>query len=113
MPSIRSSQSAFANVAASQTDASAVPAYANKRIRVLAVAIVNGDTAASTVTFNTKPVGAGSAISATFKSGPNALVELSSSDGWFQTNVGEGLSVTTGAGAVTPVAIQVVYTVVS
>jgi hypothetical protein len=113
MPSTRSTQSAFANVAASQTDSVVVAASTGKRIRVLNLVVVNGDTAASTVVFNTKPAGAGSAITATFKTGPNGVMVLGDSDGWFQTNPGEGLTVTTGAGAATAVAILVSYTLVN
>lgn len=107
------SQSAFANVAASQTDSNVVTAVANRAIRVLAVAVVNGDTAASTVVFNSKPGGGGSAISATFKTSANGVMVLpEASRGWFQTNQGEALTVTTGAGAATNVAVHVTYILV-
>jgi hypothetical protein len=97
---------AFANVAASSTDTSLVSAVAGKKIRVLNATVSCGATASS-VTFNSKPAGAGSAISATF----NNSVALSDGDGYFETNVGEGLSVTTGAGSTT--GIQVAYTLVT
>jgi hypothetical protein len=40
-----------------------VAAQAGKRVRVLAFLINEGDTTASAVTFNSKPAGAGTAIS--------------------------------------------------
>lgn len=99
---------ALANVAASQTDSSVVAAVTGKRIRVIAVCAVQGATASAGITFNTKPAGAGSAISALFAAGANNGFALGFNPaGWFQTNAGEGLSVTTGAGAT--VGIQVVY----
>lgn len=112
MPAFGGKNSAFANVAASQTDSSVVAAVTGRAIRVLSVAVVNGDTAGSAVTFNSKPAGAGAAISGTFKSGANGAIVLPESSGWFQTNIGEGLTVTTGAGAATNVGIHVTYALV-
>lgn len=100
-------QYAFANVDASSTDGEIVAAVTGKAIRVLAFIAVAGDTA-TTLTFNTKPSGAGSAISALFANAANGGEVLSYNDaGWFETNSGEGLTVTTGAGSTT--GIQVVY----
>ncbi len=98
---------AFANVAASQTDSSIVSAVAAKKIRVLSAYAVAGGTA-TTLTFNSKPAGAGSAISALFANGANGGEILPYSPiGWFETVAAEGLTVTTGAGSTT--GIGVVY----
>jgi hypothetical protein len=98
---------AFANVAASQTDSSLVAAVTGKKIRVLAAACLAGGTA-TTITFNTKPAGAGSAISALFANGINGGEVLPYNPaGWFETASGGGLSVTTGAGSTT--GIQITY----
>lgn len=98
---------AFANVAASQTDSSIVAAVSGKVIRVLAMVAVAGGTATN-LTFNTKPAGAGTAISPLFANGINGGEVLPfNPSGWFETNSGEGLTVTTGAGSTT--GILVVY----
>lgn len=98
---------AFANVAASQTDSSIVAAVAGAKINVLAVYAIAGGTATN-LTFNTKPAGAGSAISALMANAINGGAVLGHNPkGWFRTGVGEGLSVTTGAGSTT--GIGVVY----
>jgi hypothetical protein len=99
---------AFANVAASATDSSIVSAVASKKLRVLAAYAVAGDTTGSDLTFNTKPAGAGSAITALFNNAANGGEVLPFSPvGWFETVAGEGLTVTTGAGSTT--GIGVVY----
>ena len=98
---------AKANVAASQTDSSLITAVTGKKLRVIAVAAVAGGTA-TTLTFNSKGAGAGTAISALFANGINGGEVLSYNPvGWFETKSGEALTVTTGAGATT--GIQVVY----
>lgn len=98
---------AFANVAASQTDSEIVAAVANKKIRVLSCAFVAGGTGTN-ATFNTKPSGAGSAISMTFANAANGGAVLPHNPlGWFETSLGEGLTLTTGAGSAT--GVQVVY----
>lgn len=98
---------AFANVSAGQTDSSLVAAVTGKKIRVLSVVCVAGATATN-ITFNTKPGGSGVAISMLFANGINSGFCLPFSPvGWFDTGVGEGLTVTTGAGAAT--GVQVVY----
>jgi hypothetical protein len=71
---------AKADVAASQTDAAVVPAVAGKKIRVVSMVAKAGGTAGDTILpFN--PCG------------------------WFETAVGEGLSVTTGAGSATGILV--------
>src|SRR3954471_22083895 len=100
-------KTAKADVAASQTDSVVIPAVTNKRIRVHAVTAKAGGTA-TTVVFNTKPAGAGSAVTCVFANGANGDTTLPYSQAqWFQTGLGEGLSVTTGAGSST--GIQVLY----
>ncbi len=99
-----------ANVAASQTDSSVVAATAGKRIKVLALVAQAGATATN-ITFNTKPAGAGVAISDTMQNAANGGRVLPFNPlGWFQTAVGEGLTATTGAGSTTGVTL--VYTLV-
>ncbi len=96
---------AFANVAASSTDSSIVAAVASKKIRVLAVAVVAGGTATN-ITFNSKPAGAGTAISPLFANAANGGEILPfMQHGWFETTAGEGLTVTTGAGSTTGVLV--------
>jgi hypothetical protein len=108
----RSVLSAFAAPAASTTDAAVVAAVAGKRIRVVSFVLNQGDTTASTVTFNSKGAGAGTAIGPALKAAANgAIVAPFADGGWFQTNVGEGLSVTTGAGSTT--AVMVTYILVA
>lgn len=97
---------AFVNVAAAQTDNAFVAAVANRSIRVIALVMETGGTA-TTVTFNSKPAGAGSAISPLFANAINGHVELQLNEhGWFQTVSGEGLTVTTGAGSTTGILIN-------
>lgn len=104
------SKYAVANVAASQTDSVIVAAVAGKKIRVLGTIFACGGTATN-LTFNTKPAGAGTAITALWANGINGGAVLPwCAAGWFETNVGDGLTVTTGAGSTT--GIQVVYVLV-
>lgn len=99
--------SATAAPTASSTDTAVVAAAAGFKVRVLSV-VLSGPTATA-VTFNSKPAGAGTAISATFICPANGnLVLPYDPHGWFKdTNVGEGLSVTTGSGGT--VNIQIGY----
>jgi hypothetical protein len=107
----RGTLSEFANIATATTDGQVVAAVSNRRIRVIAVAMVCGGTATS-VTFNTKPAGAGSAISPLFANAANGGAVLPPNDhGWFTTNVGEGLSATTTAAGSTT-GILVTYQVI-
>lgn len=98
---------AFANVAASSTDAAIVAAVTSKKIRVLSFRLHAGATATN-VTFNTKPAGAGTAISELFACAPNGgRSEARNTDGHFNdTGTGEGLSVTTGAGSTVGVGVN-------
>lgn len=98
---VRSVSRSFKNIAAAQTDAEVVAAVAGYKIRVLAMTMSPGATATA-ITFNSKPAGAGTAISALFANAANATQQLGHNPhGWFETNVGEGLSATTGAGSAT------------
>lgn len=101
---------ARAAIAASQTDTALVAAVPGKIIRVLSF-IVQAGGVATTVTFRSKPSGAGSDISMQFQNGANGGVAATHNDnGWFETNSGEGLSVSTGAGSTT--GVQIVYAVI-
>lgn len=102
----RGRYNAYDSIAASTTDSVLVAAAAGKRVRVISFVINQGDSTPSAVTFNTKPTGAGTAIYPALKFPANG--GISSGDqasGWFQTLPGEGLSVTTGAGSTTAVAV--------
>lgn len=97
---------AFANIAAGTTDGALVSAVSGKKLRVLDVKLATV-TAATTATFNTKPSGAGSAISATLNV-PVGIASLGFNPlGHFETNSGEGLTVTTSAG--NTVGVQITY----
>ena len=99
-------RNAYVSVAASQTDSAVVAAVTGRRIRVRSVVINQGDTTPSSVTFNTKPAGAGSAIYPALKAAANGgFVMPDNPYGWFQTLAGEGLTVTTGAGSTTSIAV--------
>lgn len=100
----------LANIAASQTDSAIVAAVSLKQIRVVAAVMVCGGTA-TTFTFNSKPGGAGAAVSMLFANAANGGAVLPFNPvGWFQTGIGEGLSATTGSGSTT--GVQVVYVTV-
>lgn len=99
---------AYASVAASQTDSALVTAVPGNKIRVTGIVINHGDTTASTVTFNSKPAGAGTAIYPALKYAPNGGTSVSHRDGFFETVAGEGLTVTTGAGSTTGIAVTYV-----
>lgn len=101
---------AYDSIALSQTDSVLVAASGTRRIRVHSVVINQGDTTPSTVTFNSKGSGAGTAISPALKAAANGGFVLPDNPaGWFQTNPGEALTVTTGAGSAT--AVLVTYSV--
>jgi len=96
---------AKANIAATTTDGPLVTAVVGKRLRVLVFRVMTGATA-TTVTFNSKPGGAGVAISETMACGINGGQHGTYSPvGHFETAKGEGLTVTTGAGSTTGVGI--------
>jgi hypothetical protein len=107
---------AFGTIAAGSTDATftlgdgsagALVAVTGYQIRVLAVFALAGSSGAN-LTFNSKGAGAGTAITPAFPNGGNAGFVLNENTaGWFATNSGETLTVTTGAGSTT--ALLIVY----
>lgn len=100
--------SAFANVAASQTDSVLVAGVSGKRIRVKAVAFIAGGTGTN-ATFNSKGSGSGTAISPLFANAANGGAVLNNNpEGWFETEAGEALTLTTGAGSSTGVIVKYV-----
>lgn len=103
---------AYLDVAAASTDAALVAAQTGKSIRVLAV-FANGRDAggASTFQFNSKPAGAGTAISPVFSVPQHGGFVLPEGKGWFETNAGEGLAVTTQAASA--IGLIVVYKIES
>lgn len=106
----RPSKFALANIAASTTDGAVVAAVSGKRIRVVAL-VAQCAATATTITFNSKPAGAGTAISSAFANGINgALVLGFNPAGWFETVAGEGLTATTGSGSATGVTVVYVET---
>ena len=113
MASSATTNSAFVNLAASSTDGpftgGTLPsALAGAKVAVYGVVLSEGDTTPSSVTFNSKPSGAGTAISALLKASANGgFVMAPGSEPYFTTKTGEGLTVTTGAGSAT--GIQVVW----
>ena len=99
---------AFANIAASTTDGALVTAVAGRKIKVVAMTAVTGATATN-LTFNSKPTGSGTAITPLFANGANGGEVLPyNSSVWFQTNAGEGLTVTTGTGSTTGILVTYV-----
>lgn len=104
---------AFANIASATTDGSIVAAVTNRIIRVFGISAEAGSTATSLV-FNSKGSGAGTAISMTYALPANGGFVLTPDPythqmPWFQTNSGEALTATTGTGST--VGIQVIYDV--
>lgn len=96
-----------ANIAASQTDSSLRAAVSGAKLAVMSLVIKSGGTATN-VTLNSKPSGAGTAISPLLAMGINDdLVLPYTGVAWFYTNEGEGLTVTTGTGATTGISVRV------
>jgi hypothetical protein len=101
----------FRNSAVATTDDPIVAAVAGLRIRVVGFILTTTVTPPASITFNTKPAGAGTAISPAFGLVANTTIPVADGQ-WFQTNIGEGLTVTTGAGT-TAVGVVVSYLLVS
>jgi hypothetical protein len=97
---------AFATVTAAATDTAIVAAVSGRRIRVLDVKLTT-TVAATGITFNTKPSGAGVAITPAFTVAVDVVSFGFNQLGHFQTSVGEGLSATTGAG--NSIGVQITY----
>ena len=90
----------FAKFSTATTDGVVVAAVATKKIRVLSAAY-SATVADSTAVFNSKPAGAGVAISNIFYNKLETLGVLPySPSGWFETTAGEGLSLTATTGTV-------------
>lgn len=99
-------KSAVVNVPSGTTDQAVVAAVPGLRIVVLQFRIHCGATATA-VTFNTKPTGAGVAISEAFQCAVNGgRADGFSPVGHFVTETGEGLSVTTGAGSTVGIGVR-------
>jgi hypothetical protein len=97
------------SVAVATTDSVVVAAVPGMKVRVLAYVVAATTTPPATVVFNSKGSGAGTAVSATYGLvAQQTLNEATDSSGLFQTNQGEGLTVTTGAGT-TAVTLTVSY----
>lgn len=91
---------ASAGVAAGQTDSVLAAGVAGYRIRVISLFCLAA--AATTLTFNSKGVGAGVAITPAMANGANGGAVLPVNEhGWFETSAGEALTCTTGAGGTT------------
>lgn len=94
-------QRAVANIAASQTATTLVAAVSGKIIRVISFAHQCGATG-TTITYNSDS----SAITPLFPNGANGGgVFTDNEKGWFETDVGEALTVTTGAGSTTAILV--------
>lgn len=99
------SQNAFDAIAAGATDSVLVAAGAGKVI-VQGVVVNQGDTTPSSVTFNSKGAGAGTGVAPPVKAAANGSSVLPfNPNGWFGTNIGEALTVTTGTGSTTGVVV--------
>lgn len=99
---------AYDTVAASTTDSELVTAVTGRKIRVRSVVINQGDTTPSSVQFNSDDGDTSTAISPAFKAAANGgFVMNDNPQGWFETESGEALTVTTGSGSNT--AILVTY----
>lgn len=100
----------FLNLAASQTDTVIQAATTSKKVLVVSLVVIAGATPSTTV-FNSKPAGAGVAVTPTYTWAANGGIVLPFNPaGWFVSAVGEGLTVSSGAGSTTE--IQVTYAVI-
>jgi hypothetical protein len=103
---------AYDSIAASATDSVLVAAVVGKKIRVHSIILNQGDTTPSTITFNSKGAGAGTAVFPALKAAANGGFVIPDNPlGWFETNASEALTVTTGAGSTS--AIIVTFSVVA
>ncbi len=104
-------QDDFADVEQSSTDEVLVPAMEGKRILLLGAHFVAGATA-TTAVFGSKPADdPGNPISMTYQNAANggAVLPQVSDDGYFATQRGEALTLTTGAGSTTGVQFTFAY----
>jgi len=100
-------KTSFANIAASQTDSNIITGVPGKVLRVVGGWAVNAGTAMN-ITFNSKGTGSGTAITSIIPCGANGGLLMPSVQpitvgeppyGYFESNKGEGITATTGAGA--------------
>ena len=96
----RSAQFKTISPAVGTTDVAFVAAVPGRKIRLLSFQTVPAATPAATIQFTTKPSGAGTAISPAYPLTAATLLQAGggTDGGLCETNAGEGLSVTTGAG---------------
>ena len=94
-------------IASATTDGALVTAAPGVRIYVVGLVLSCAGTA-TTITLNSKGGGAGTAIFGPINLAVNSTVVLPMQDGgWTRTNVGEGLTATTGVGAT--VTVELTY----
>lgn len=99
-------QNAYDTVAASSTDSPLVTGGEGQRIRVVAFMVNHGDTTPSAVTFNSKGASSGTAVFPALKYAANGgTTTPECRTGWFETIEGEDLTVSTGAGSATGIAV--------
>lgn len=90
---------AIATVGASSTDQVVIAGVSAKVLRVLSASILVG-ISATTITFNTKPVGASTTISPALTFGANGGINVPYDPlGWIETASGDALTATTSAGS--------------
>lgn len=86
------------STAAATVDGVIIPAVAGKILRVVQFDISCGSAGASSISYNTKPAGAGTVIYGTIDFvASEKFGRYFNPFGWFQSNVGEGISASTGA----------------
>jgi hypothetical protein len=100
--------SAFVSGIGAATDTAVVAAVPGRKIRVMG-GYVSAGAAASTITFTSKPAGSGVACAGVINLPINGSLSLDSVV--VQTNLGEGLSVTTAQAG--PASVHVAYELVS
>lgn len=89
-----------ANATGATTDFALITAVVGSKIRVLSYSVSCVVTGASSITFNSKPAGAGTAISHLITLAASAFTAESDNNGLFETVVSEGLTCTTGTNIV-------------
>ena len=95
----RSVQFKTVSPAVGTTDVAVVAAVPGRKIRLMSFGTVPAATPAATIQFTTKPSGGGTAISPAYPLTAATLLAPAVGEGGIcETNAGEGLSVTTGAG---------------
>ena len=106
---------ATSNIAPSTTDGLIITGKVGKVMRVVGGFLVCAGTATS-ITFNSKPIGSGTAITSAIACGANGGLAMTSPPqialgeppyGYFETAKGDGLSATTGSGS--SIGVSLVY----